>query len=287
MLLSALVVTSLGLIACSNEEDVELEEGVTEEFVEEEGIEEEDKEDDFEEYRIDGDRLRERPVLDDVEREKRAIKQYELVDRPVIMNTIKYIHEFDGKYEDAFQGIRNITSNLKEEARKNKAAEYREHLKGGLPEEVSQIYDIRVEFPYADEEFNSYYREVVSGLEEEVFRRTKVYSEIEKSLDKEEVGYLGRARLPQMLVKIAENKESTAERYRPFIVEMDKLVKEKKEELGMEEVEYSKVDEEVEDVANYIVPERVTLYEIKEQEIEDNFYKEMEKELDEENESDE
>lgn len=274
VLLSIFTGLSLVLVGC--EEDEVVEDGS---YIG--GLEWEDEED-YEEYRVEGDRLRERPVLNEAERELRAIKQYELVDRPIIMNTIRYIYEFDENNEGAFEGVRFITNKATDKRKVRKKEEYLTQMNGNLPEGVANIYDISKEYPYAGEDFKSYYKEVVGGLELEVLYRTKVYDRLDRAISEDDFDLIKSANLPNTLRKLTKNKETVVARYRPFIIEMDKLVMDKRKELGLEEVEYTRVDESIEDVSNYIVPERVTLYEIKEKEVENDFYSRIEEEIDKE-----
>ena len=109
-----LAITPLVLMACQKEERQVI---PTPEPEQQEDI-------DMEQFRVEGDRLATEPVLGTLERQERFVEQYETVDRPILMNTLRLIGEYDQEHEESFNGVRLITDKSIDEVKEKKLAEY-------------------------------------------------------------------------------------------------------------------------------------------------------------------
>lgn len=229
----------------------------------------EEEEIDMEQFRVEGDRLSDEPVLSTEERQLRFIEQYERIDRPIIMNTIRHIRDFDVKHEGTFEGVRLITGKGVKEVQDEMLETYRGHLGEPLNENTTQIYDIGIVYPYTEDDFKSYYETVVNILQDEVLGRVQTYETISNNLDKRDFQGLRRSGVVANLQGIVDEEGGMLEQIRPYIEAMDEIVVNLRLENGLEMPKYSQVEvdvenieDEIEEVEEYVTPEPTTVQEI-------------------------
>lgn len=221
---------------------------------------------DMEQYRVSGDRVKDEPVLGSEDREKRLIKQYETVDRPILMNTLRHIISFDNEHKGAFDGVRLITDNTVDEVKERKVAEYLEHLGEPMRSETTKIYDIGEVYPYSGDDYKSYYNTVVKILQREVVERTQIYNNILTRIDNREFEDIRTSGNVTNFQSVIESDKGLIEQIRPYIQEMDKLVAQKRVELGLPLPKFTEVKNDMalepEPEAEYVVPKKATVQEI-------------------------
>lgn len=259
-LVSLLSVTPFILIACGGEEPQE-------EIPYEEPVPVEEEEIDMEQFRVSGDRLKDEPVLSTEARQLRIIEQYEKIDRPIIMNTLRYIRDFDERHEESFKGVRLITSNSIIEIQDEMLETYKQHLGEPIDSNTTQVFDIKEVYPYTEEDFKSYYETVVKILQEEVLVRTQIYDVIGNYLEERDFDGLRKSGSVTKLQDMIDMEGGLIEQVRPYIQAMDELVVNIRIENGMEMPKYTKVsfDEEnmeIEEVDTYVEEEPTTVQEI-------------------------
>lgn len=259
-LVSLLSVTPFILIACGGEEPQE-------EIPYEEPVPVEEEEIDMEQFRVSGDRLNDEPVLSTEARQLRIIEQYEKIDRPIIMNTLRYIRDFDERHEESFKGVRLITSNSIIEIQDEMLETYKQHLGEPIDSNTTQVFDIKEVYPYTEEDFKSYYETVVKILQEEVLVRTQIYDVIGNYLEERDFDGLRKSGSVTKLQDMIDMEGGLIEQVRPYIQAMDELVVNIRIENGMEMPKYTKVsfDEEnmeIEEVDTYVEEEPTTVQEI-------------------------
>lgn len=257
-LVSLLAVTPFVLMACGGEEPQE--EITYEEPEEEEEI-------DMEQFRIAGDRLKDEPVLSTEERQLRFIEQYEKIDRPIIMNTLRYIRDFDERHEESFKGVRLITNSSIIEIQDEMLETYKQHLGEPIDSNTTQVFDIKEVYPYTEEDFKSYYETVVKILQEEVIVRTKIYGVIDNYIGERDFDGLRKSGSVTKIQDMIDVEGGLIEQVRPYIQAMDELVVNLRLENGMEMPKYTKVnvDEEnmeIEEVDTYVEEKPTTVQEI-------------------------
>ena len=245
-------------MACGGEEpQVEI---PYEEPVEEEEI-------DMEQFRIAGDRLKDEPVLSTEERQLRFIEQYEKIDRPIIMNTLRYIRDFDERHEESFKGVRLITNSSIIEIQDEMLETYKQHLGEPIDSNTTQVFDIKEVYPYTEEDFKSYYETVVKILQEEVMVRTQIYGVIDNYIGERDFDGLRKSGSVTKIQDMIDVEGGLIEQVRPYIQAMDELVVNIRLENGMEMPKYTKinVDEEnmeIEEVDTYVEEKPTTVQEI-------------------------
>ena len=247
-------------MACGGEEPQE-------EIPYEEPVPVEEEEIDMEQFRVEGDRLNDEPVLSTEERQLRFIEQYEKIDRPIIMNTLRYIRDFDERHEESFKGVRLISGKGIKEVQDEMLVTYREHLGEPLNENTTQIYDIDIVYPYTEEDYKSYYETVVNILQDEVLVRVQTYETISNNLDNRDFQGLRSSGAVANLKSIVDVEGGMLEQIRPYIEAMDEIVVNLRLASGLEMPKYSKVDvenieDELEEVEEYVSPEPKTEQEI-------------------------
>ena len=247
-----LTISPLVLMACGTEE-VELEPIP---------IPEEEEEIDMEQFRVSGDRVASEPVLSTEERKKRFIEQYETIDRPIIMNTLRIIRDYDLNHEGAFKGVRFISDRGNEELKEKKIGEYKEHLGGMIDPESVKVYDITDVYPYTEEDYSSYYETVIKIVQRAVMERTQTYSVVEGHIENRRFNVLRDSGAVRGFRNAIDIDGSIVEQVRPYIREMDNLIVGIRESLGMERPKYTTLDSEYEEVAEYKVPQKATVQEI-------------------------
>lgn len=264
-------------MACGGEEpQVEI---PYEEPVEEEEI-------DMEQFRIAGDRLKDEPVLSTEERQLRFIEQYEKIDRPIIMNTLRYIRDFDERHEESFKGVRLITNSSIIEIQDEMLETYKQHLGEPIDTNTTQVFDIKEVYPYTEEDFKSYYETVVKILQEEVMVRTQVYGVIDNYIGERDFDGLRKSGTVTKLQDMIDMEGGLIEQVRPYIQAMDELVVNLRLEKGMEMPKYTKVsfDEEnmeIEEVDTYVEEEPTTVQEIISIEPTSEIYESIDKDIEE------
>ena len=251
--LTLLLLAPLLLMACGKEEQREVIP-----IPEEESQEEID----MEQFRVEGDRVKAEPVLQSEERQERLITQYETIDRPILMNTLRYITEFDKKHENSFDGVRLITGRSIDKIKDEKIKEYTEHLGEPINADTTKIYDISKVYPYSGDDYKSYYDTVVGILKEEVTTRTQTYEGIKKGIEARDFDMLKKSGDIPKLQDIIDNDGGLVEQVRPYIEEMDKLVAELRSELGMEQPKYTTLTDDVEELPEYKMSKPMTVQEI-------------------------
>lgn len=242
----------------------------------------ESEEIDMESFRVSGDRVKAEPVLETEEREKRFIEQYETVDRPILMNTLRYILQFDKEHSEAFKGVRLITDKSDEDVKVEMSKLYKENLGKPMDENITKLFDIEDVYPYAEDDFGSYYQTVINVLQDEVLYRTSLYEKINSGIDKQDFNGLRKSGSVNMFRDLMSEESGLVEQVKPYIQEMDKLVASKRTELGMEMPTYTTLDDKVEKGAEYVVPKKATVQEIKSIEPTSDLYKQKEEQAKEE-----
>lgn len=256
--LGMMLASSMLLVACGGEEpQVEI---PYEEPVEEEEI-------DMEQFRISGDRLNDEPVLSTEERQLRFIEQYEKIDRPIIMNTLRYIRDFDERHEESFKGVRLITNSSIIEIQEEMLETYKQHLGEPIDTNTTQVFDIKEVYPYTEEDFKSYYETVVKILQEEVMVRTQIYGVIDNYIGERDFDGFRKSGSVTKIQDMIDVEGGLIEQVRPYIQAMDELVVNLRLENGMEMPKYTKinVDEEnmeIEEVDTYVEEKPTTVQEI-------------------------
>ena len=247
-----LAITPLVLMACQKEERQVI---PTPEPEQQEDI-------DMEQFRVEGDRLATEPVLGTLERQERFVEQYETVDRPILMNTIRLIREYDTEHEGSFEGVRLITDKSIDEVKEKKLAEYTENLGGELSPQTTQVYDITTVYPYTEDDYSSYYDTVIKILQEEVLVRTQTYNGIKSHIENRSFDLLKKSGIVRNFQDAIDVNGGMLEQVRPYIQEMDKLVAQIRQSLEMEKPKYTTIDSPLEEVAEYKVPQKATVQEI-------------------------
>lgn len=245
-------------MACGGEEpqvDIPYEEPVKEEEI------------DMEQFRVAGDRLNDEPVLSTEERQLRFIEQYEKIDRPIIMNTLRYIRDFDERHEESFKGVRLITNSSIIEIQDEMLETYKQHLGEPIDSNTTQVFDIKEVYPYTEEDFKSYYETVIKILQEEVMVRTQIYGVIGNYIEERDFDGLRKSGSVTKLQGIIDVEGGLIEQVRPYVQAMDELVVNLRLENGMEMPKYTKinVDEgnmEIEEVDTYVEEKPTTVQEI-------------------------
>lgn len=266
-------------MACGGEEPQE-------EIPYEEPMEEEEI--DMEQFRVAGDRLKDEPVLSTEERQLRFIEQYEKIDRPIIMNTLRYIRDFDERHEESFKGVRLITNSSIIEIQDEMLETYKQHLGEPIDSNTTQVFDIKEVYPYTEEDFKSYYGTVVKILQEEVMVRTKIYGLIDNYIRERDFDGLRKSGSVIKLQDMIDMEGGLIEQVRPYIQAMDELVVNLRLENGMEMPKYTKIDvdeenKEIEEVDTYVEEEPTTVQEIISIEPTSEIYDSIDKDIEEDN----
>lgn len=217
---------------------------------------------DMEQFRVEGDRLVDEPVISTLERKERFVKQYETVDRPVLLNTLRHLQQFDKDHEGAFKGVRLVTDKSIDEVKEAKVKEYLEHLGDPLNSDTTKIYDIKEVYPYTEDDFHSYYTTVVNILIDEVTSRTQTYAGIKSNIENQKFDQLKNSGIVRNFQEAIDIDGGLLEQVRPYIEEMDKLVVNVREDLEMERPKYTPIESDIEEVPDYIVPDKMTVQEI-------------------------
>lgn len=264
-------------MACGGEEPQE-------EIPYEEPMEEEEI--DMEQFRVAGDRLKDEPVLSTEERQLRFIEQYEKIDRPIIMNTLRYIRVFDERHEESFKGVRLITNSSIIEIQDEMLETYKQHLGEPIDTNTTQVFDIKEVYPYTEEDFKSYYGTVVKILQEEVMVRTKIYGLIDNYIRERDFDGLRKSGSVIKLQDMIDMEGGLIEQVRPYIQAMDELVVNLRLENGMEMPKYTKIDvdeenKEIEEVDTYVEEEPTTVQEIISIEPTSEIYDSLDKDIEE------
>lgn len=231
------------------------------------GEPEQEEDIDMEQFRVEGDRLAEEPVLSTEARQLRFIEQYERVDRPILVNTLRYLQAYDRDHAEAFDGVRLITSKSIDEVKADKLEEYREHLGEPLDSNTTQVFDIDVVYPYTQDDFKSYYQTVVNILKNEVVNRTSTYESISRNIEAQDFDQIRGSGIITSFQNSIDAEGGMVEQIRPYIQEMDKIVAGMRSERELDMPKYSRIGLETEEltldkVEEFVAPKPMTVQEV-------------------------
>src|SRR5699024_2647640 len=92
--------------------------------------------------------------------------------------------------------------------------------------------------------------------------RTQTYAGIKSNIENQKFDQLKNSGIVRNFQEAIDIDGGLLEQVRPYIEEMDKLVVNVREELEMERPKYTPIESDIEEVPEYIVPDKMTVQEI-------------------------
>lgn len=208
------------------------------------------------EYREKGDRLVDDFSGEEHEKEKRLLKQYDTIDRPIIVNSLREIEMFakdkEGYMDDVYIGV-GLDSDYEEEL----IGEGLKKLGNTLEGNVDALGDLEQPYPYLDNKLINYEGLVVKQIK-------KYVKDIKEEYDAIISLYINRPKTQKVIDKRnlkgleeeLNKKDTIISSSIIYIQEMDKEANLIREQIGEAPKDYGEIlAVDLEEVSEYIVPE--------------------------------